>query len=461
MSHLLSLLQNNRAKAVADEKRHLDSFAGNASRFDAAAQRRAKELNDAVKSLDGDIAREESRIESEKRTCAVYLDIEESRTTSTRSTAGGVKIPAAVVTRDEQVYRPDVNEVSYFRDLHTATRGDWAAAERLDRNNRQMSYRALSTTAGAGGQFAPPLWLTEEWVALARAGRVTADLSTKDVLPDGISSVNLPVIATGTSTAVQATQNTALSQTDLTTSSVSSGITLIGGKQISSLQLLRQGGVAMDRVILGDLAADYARQLDTQVISGSGASGQLRGLLNGAGVGSTAYTTATPKVIDTTTPANSFYYAVIRAINAVNTTRFLPPTAIVMHPRRWAWLLESLDNSGRPLVLTDGNAFNALGVETSKAAQGPVGNLANLPVYIDPNIPTNLGAGTNQDPCFVLRASDVFLWETEIALESFDSTYADQASVLFRALSFSAFISDRYGAAVNVINGTGMVAPTL
>ena len=76
-------------------------------------------------------------------------------------------------------------------------------------------------------------------------------------------------------------------------------------------------------------------------------------------------------------------------------------------------------------------------------------------------MPASKGAGTNQDEIFILRGPDVFLYESELQMESFDSTYANQNSVLFRALGYSVMIPDRYGASVNVIAGTGLIVPTL
>jgi len=92
-------------------------------------------------------------------------------------------------------------------------------------------------------------------------------------------------------------------------------------------------------------------------------------------------------------------------------------------------------------------------------AAGVVGVMQGLPVYVDANIPTNLGAGVNQDPVYVLRLEDVWLWESQLRMETFTQPYADSAGVLFRALAYSALVPDRYGAAINVINGTGTVTP--
>jgi HK97 family phage major capsid protein len=377
---------------------------------------------------------------------------------------------ARYTTNENSPYQ-DPHEVgadapSFFRDVRSSRMGDYQAAERLQRNTaiRGMETRAgdMTTVAGAGGTFAPPAWLVDQFIALARPGRVTADLFQHETLPAGVSSINLPKVASGATTAIQATQNSALSDTAMTTTSVSSGISLIGGKQIVSLQLLNQSGIPFDRVILGDLAADYAKQLDLGALAGSGTSGQLRGLLNAAGAGGTTYTTTQPSLTSVTS-ANSFYNKVIAAATAIHTTRYLPATAVVMHPNRWAWCLEALDTTNRPLILTDGSSLNAAGSSAGIVAQGSAGKIV-LPVYLDANVTITTGAGsaTNQDLVYVLRGGpDMTLWESELAVESFDSTFADQASVLFRCMAFSALIVDRFAGSTNLISGTGLVAPVL
>jgi HK97 family phage major capsid protein len=253
---------------------------------------------------------------------------------------------------------------------------------------------------------------------------------------------------------VQNPQNTALSQTDLTTNSVSSSITTVGGKQVVSMQLLQQSGLNFDEVILGDLAADYAKQLDTQWLSGTGANGQLRGVTGAAGA-TVTYTDASPAVAG----AGKFYAQVAKAIQTVETTRYAPPDTILMHPRRWAWLTASFDGNNRPLIVPSSNGYNAIGTPGAVKEQGLVGEVLGLPVYTDPNIATNLGAGTNQDTVYVLKASDLWLWETAVQAEAFTATYADSMGVLFRLFAYSASIPDRYAASICLISGTGLVTP--
>jgi len=416
--------------------------------------------------FDADMQAREAAFDAEAKSLeARKAELTEDAAREQRDATARARVDVSVTSEPNPVYRKDEPGVSFFRDLAASmnSRNDMGTTFDEARKRLEASQvRALTTVAGAGGQFAPPLWLIEDFVELARPGRITADLMNKSDLPSGVSSVNLPTVSGGTTAAVQATQNVAVSNTDATTSSVTSGITTIAGQQVVSLQLIQQSGVAFDKVILGDLARAYATALDVQVISGSGAAGQLRGLLNGAGVGATTFTTVSPAVTSATA-ANSFYNKLVSAITNVHTNRYLAPTAIVMHPIRWGWVLQALDSQVRPLVTPQAYPqFNGVGsADSYPRAEGSVGSLLGLPVYVDPNIPINLGAGTNEDRVLVLRADDCWLYESALQTASFDATYANQASMLFRVLGYSAFIPDRYGKSVNVIAGTGLITPTL
>jgi HK97 family phage major capsid protein len=376
-----------------------------------------------------------------------------------RTSAGGVRVPRVQVLTEEPVYREDdamTGESSFFRDVTAARRGDWQAAERLHRNNDMiMGQRALSTGAGAGGQFAPPLWLVSEWVKLARPSRVTADLLTPHPLPYGVSSINLPSVATGTAVAVQATQNTGVQNTDLTTSSVSSGLTTIAGQEVVPQQLLDQSGIPFDQIVLGDLAADYSMKLDAQVISGAGTGGTLKGLI---AWGTAATWTQASPVVAGTTPAASFQAQVTKVSVALANTRFAPTTHLVMSPERWGWITEAVDLQGRPLVppASSGGTLNSFGSAGEPTAEGLVGTFAGLPVYVDPA----LTVASGNETVLIMRASDAWLWESELYVASFDAPYANSLGVLFRAHAYSALVN-RYPASVQAMTGSGLAKVTL
>lgn len=370
------------------------------------------------------------------------------------------------VTSEPPVYSRKERDHFFFRDLWKVhSKGDRDAYDRLERNNKQVAdakkddpqARAISTGAGAGGEFVPPLWLEEDFVKFARPGRITANLCRQGEVPPGTDSINIPKVSTGTAAAVQTTQNSGVQQTDLTTTSVSSPVITIAGGQTVSLQLIEQSPLNIDEIILQDLAADYAVKLNLQVLSGTGSSGQAQGLLGLSGINAITWTQATPALAG----PGGMYPKIANALAQVHTKRFLPPTAIIMHPIRWAWAESQTDNNGRPLVVpAAGGAFQMLANLEDQVSEGLVGTMLGLPVYVDAVIPTNGGAGSNQDSIIVTKANDLWLWEGTVRAEAFAQTYAQQMSVFVRLYNYVSFQAARYAPSTSVVTGTGAVAPT-
>jgi HK97 family phage major capsid protein len=417
------------------------------------------ELRASISEKDEEIRKMDERItEAEEREARSSRESEVRKELGQVGEKSGEVRSGVRVGSEPTTYRKDGRE-SYFRDLIAVNlnRPDSRSAmDRLQRNQQEVAVesRALSTTDGAGGDFVPPLWMINDYVELARTARPTADRVRNEVLPSGTDQVNVPKIVTGTAVAEQATQNTAVQNTDATTGSVAANVATLAGQQVIPVQLIEQSPLNMDTILLADLAADYAAKVDLFVLNNNATN--KKGLLQETGTNAATYTSGTPTV-------GGFYSQLANAIQLVTTNRFLPPDTIVMHPRRWAWMLAAVDTNNRPLVLpsANGQAFNALGAMSGVAGvNGVVGNLAGLDVIVDPQIPTNLGAGTNQDPVIVFRASDSILWEGAPHAEAFRETKADQLSVLLRFYRYAAFTAARYAKSVSVINGTGLVAPT-
>lgn len=81
-------------------------------------------------------------------------------------------------------------------------------------------------------------------------------------------------------------------------------------------------------------------------------------------------------------------------------------------------MLSLLDQNQRPVFVPAGNgAFNAAGILQNVESQQIVGNMQGCPVVTDPNIPTTLNG--SQDPIYVMRAEDLWLWETGIRARCF------------------------------------------
>ena len=357
------------------------------------------------------------------------------------------------VISNEQVYRPDRPERSYFRDLYLSkTKGDREATDRL--SGHALATRDINTTDTSGGDFVPPAYLVNEYIAKARAGRITADLCSKFALPGGTDSINFPAITTGTANAAQASQNSALQETNLVTATVTAPVTTIGGIQDVSVQLVEQSPIAFDQVIFADLAASHAQAVGNAVINGTGGSGTLEGFVNADTVNTITYTDESPTAAETVAK-------IADGIQQVATSRFLPADAIVMHPRRWYALASGVDGSQRPLVVPTAQAQNTFGTSGDVVAEGPAGNILGLPVYLDPNIATNTGAGTNEDIIIISRFADAYLFEGTPKAEVFRETLSAEATVRFRLYNYVALTVERYvGTNTSIVSGTGLAAPT-
>jgi HK97 family phage major capsid protein len=376
-------------------------------------------------------------------------------------------VPRVSVTSEPEVYRKgDAASPSYFRDVYRARNnkpGAREAIERLSRNDKivQEQRAALSTTNGAGGEFVPPLWLEQDFVSFARPGRIFANLVPSKPLPAGTDSINIPKVNTGTAVAAMTGQNTAVPETDLTTTSVASSVFTIAGGQTVSLQLLEQSPLNVDDVVLQDLAAAYAVALDTYLLTGSGSAGQPQGVMGLSGVN--AIDCAAPTTGQTA--AGQIYKAVGNAKAQIHSKRYMPAEVGFMTPTRWEWLTTQVDASGRPLVVPasgQGSNLNLLGLAAEVAAQGYMGTFNGLPFYADALIPTNLTAdsGTGEDAIIVARISDLVLWESDIRAEAFEQTYAQNMSVFIRLYNYASFQPARHAPSISVITGSGLETPS-
>ena len=85
-----------------------------------------------------------------------------------------------------------------------------------------------------------------------------------------------------------------------------------------------------------------------------------------------------------------------------------------------------------------------------------------MPVLVDANIKTNLGAGTNEDEIYVIPKSESHIWEDPAAPYFIyaDQTNAKKLGVDLVVYSFFAFSFERYPAAIRKIGGTGLITPT-
>ena len=347
-------------------------------------------------------------------------------------------------------------QTSFFRDLYASqVHHDPSALGRIARHSSEMEveHRAAGTTSNFAGLVVPQ-YLVELPAELARAGRPFANLCTAMPLSSSGMTLNISRVTTGSSAAVQQ-ENAAVSDTTIDDTLLTVTISVVAGQQNISRQALERGE-GIDALIMADLQGAIATALDLGCISGDGTSGALLGIQNVSGTNAITYTDGSPTVAE-------FYPKLMDAIQQINSNRYAGPDLIVMHPRRAAWLAAAVDGQSRPLVLPQTNVpQNAMGT-------GPVAGyglnglqLAGIPVVADANISTTGGAGSNEDRVFVVRRADMLLFESPGApsMVRMDQTDGGNLTVKLVAYQYAAAVFGRYPAAISVISGTGLAAPS-
>jgi HK97 family phage major capsid protein len=305
---------------------------------------------------------------------------------------------------------------------------------------------------GQGGYFVPPLWLIDEYINLPRFGRNTLNLCHNMPLPPGTDSINLPKIVTGSATAVQTADGGAVNSQDMTDTFVTAPVRTIAGQEDVAMQLLDQSPISFDEVVYADLTADYNAKLDIQGINGTGINGQHLGILNVSGINTVTYTSGSP-----TLPG--MYVPFAQGASQIYKNRKLAATAAVVYPSTWYWATSQLDTTNRPLIVPPQVAFNpASSIDPLADGTGAAGMLSmGLPAYLDGNLPTNLGAGTNETRVIEARWADIYLWEGALQTRVLSEVLSGTLQVRFQVYAYSAFMAGRRPEAISVLSGTGFV----
>lgn len=366
-------------------------------------------------------------------------------------------------------YRKDVRH-SYFRDLVFAEREPSAAA-RLQRHAAEMAdvsvarqQRALNalagggieyrlspdTTQGNGGYFTVPLWINDMFATAPRPHRLLAALiKAQFPLPNGVASVNLPILTKGT-IVTPAVDDTPTASQAITDSPGSSVVETLIGEATVGVQLLEQSpaGAHMDWAIFTDMAAAYDAQVENQLFNGLGAAyHQILGVLNIANTVGVPYTSGSP--------TGSGLFALLgQALARVGNNRNLPPECWMMRSARWGWLASAEDTNGLPFGLP------TFFLGDDDQSPDPFGGLIGLPIFANDTLPATQGTGANQDVVVALRPSDLILLEGSPVTNVYRDVLSGTLDVRLQMHNKVAAITNRYPSGISPITGTGMAVQT-
>jgi HK97 family phage major capsid protein len=382
------------------------------------------------------------------------------------------KMLSKIRVRERDIYERG-REHSYFRDLvatNLYAQGlsynlDTAGAQhRLQRHQafeRTRQRRDLSTSAGSGGEFVPPKWITEEWVGVVRSASPLRRLIGALPLPPGTMSIDIPRFDNESGPQPQTYQNTNVAAgIDSATDSVSSAVETFGSSIPASRIWLDQGPAVLDEIITRELATLYAAELEAELIAGPGGAGRILGALNVSttpvspgipGAVATTYTDASP------TPAKALQ-AIAQLIAVQGSTRRRMPTVTLARPERVAWLLGALDGDSSDPTMRPGTGF----LDPTAPIDGPFGPVPpGLALYASSAVPNDLGVGANEDAVLSLHLPDVLLYEDAPTFVVMPDTRNAAASMTlqFVAHAYAAAMLNRQPSCVGFVTGTGFILP--
>ncbi|MEV4059719.1 hypothetical protein [Nonomuraea dietziae] len=379
----------------------------------------------------------------------------EIKPTSTRKPAYD---RVARVGSEERTYRKDTDPHGktflmdvcrqfLFQDVEATSRlARHMAEERVER--AEYLTRAVGTGAWAG--LTVPQYLTDLFAPATAALRPFADICNRHPLPENGMSVNISRVTTPSSAALQAAENTLVSETDMDDTLLTIPVQTAAGRQTVSRQAIDRGQ-GIEDVTLQDLFNRVATVLDSTLIN------QAVTGLSAVSVANT-YTDATP-----TGP--ELYPKIVGAAAGVEAALLAmgAPSHAVMHSRRWYWLSSQMSTTW-PMINWAGIPPQSAGTANpnSSYASGVRGVLpSGLQVVVDNNIGTGFGAGTNEDEVYVVPNAECHLWEDDNAplFIRAEQAKAESLGVVLVAYEYFAYTFQRYANAMQKVTGTGLTPP--
>lgn len=315
--------------------------------------------------------------------------------------------------------------------------------------------RALTTTTDAeGGYLVAPAHVQSLFARLLVAGATVTQLVSKMPLPPKTDQINLPKQTGATAVALH-TQNNALTETSATFGTVQFNALRYGGAQTIPNFLVERSLPGVDQIVMGDLARQLANKINTDIVGGTGNGlTAIEGILAADSIGTATATAGTATLGDV-------WPALVNAISDVQAAHYASPDAIVMHPRRWGWIIAQLDSDDRPLVggVSPVNAVGSYqlgGAPEADMVTRPVGNILGIPVYLDSTIPTTNGAGTDEDQIIVGVFREAMLFQSApMFAVSTDAEFLKDQTIV-KVTQDVAFTAERYPGAFSVVSGTAL-----
>ncbi|MGH9151150.1 MAG: phage major capsid protein [Acidimicrobiales bacterium] len=329
-------------------------------------------------------------------------------------------------------------EHSFYRDVWAMRvapdeRARARLAEHRGRVAQVVGVEHRAAASSAFGGLVPPGFLSDAAGTLPRPGRPLLDALLADgagvpLPPTGVT-LTVPVAATGFGGRSQTAENAAATADDLTFVDREVPVVTIVGRANIARQALERGGPGLDAMLSADLAAAIDAEQERHLVAGSGAGGEMHGILS---------TTDAGFVSCTATTGNGQAGCVLQAARLGGEERRTPTRIIAATPTRILHWVNDANGDHPNAVLRESDADRFQLVRSF-------------------GIPTTLGAGTDEDRVVTLNGRDV--------------AYAEEPVVRLRGLTdvgdgTIAVIGYRYAAMavrfpthLQTVSGSGLSTP--
>jgi HK97 family phage major capsid protein len=316
---------------------------------------------------------------------------------------------------------------SFFQDVIQGGQGHNRSAD--ERLSEQRAFGALMV----------PEYLSAQIRNSGHSQRPLADhlAALSGPLPAQGGQVVMTRVTTGQTAEMQSTDGAAITPDNPATTEVTANVVTVASNAQLSMQIVeRSDRAGFDQLVAGEILGACDALQESQIINGSGTSGEALGLLNTPSIGTMTLTA---------TSSTALLDAISRTSAASHQAAGYAPDLVVMAPRRWRWLLAN-----------SGTAGAALQVDTGT---GPIsGRVLGMNVIASPSVPLTLTS--NQDAIIVCRSSDVMMQETPAQIRYIKDT-SGQAQSLLQQVQVSRYfaVGALRPAGVYAITGTGLANP--
>lgn len=336
-------------------------------------------------------------------------------------------------------------ERSYFADVQKANKGVVAAREALTKDIEGLNEEGKAMTEGTaaqGGYLVRPA-IERQLVEARELDNVLRPLCSK--LNVTTNSIQLDQLGLTTTAGWVAELAQKVEGTGMTLATVTASVFTAAGLATISNQLLQDSNPAVDGLVTADLRKRLVALEEAAFINGTG-SGQPLGILNTPGIGATPLTATT---------ATDLVDAILDSIAQVETDHGAP-SAILMHPRTWTFILKAKDTDGAWLLGSPSDIRRDL-TQSRTIARGPQKFLWGYPVVTSNRVPTNLGAGTNESRVVVGDFQEALILDRQgITVDESSHVYFTTNQTVFRAEERVGFTAARTPLAFNVVGGAGL-----